>query len=116
MPKELENNQTSTKEFIALVNENTNSDLQWFFDIYLYQNNLPILNIRETKGQKYNFVDLWWENQSFKMPLEITYNGLNGQTRRKLEIGNEPERLAFLTNSKYKLDPDSWLLFTKKKN
>ena len=38
MPKELENNQTSTKEFIALVNENTNSDLQWFFDIYLYQN------------------------------------------------------------------------------
>ena len=116
MPKELENNQTSTKEFIALVNENTNSDFQWFFDIYLYQNNLPILNIRETKGQKYNFVDLWWENQSFKMPLEITYNGLNGQTRRKLEIGNEPKRLAFLTNSKYKLDPDSWLLFIKKKN
>ena len=30
MPKELENNQTSTKEFIALVNENTNSDFQWF--------------------------------------------------------------------------------------
>ena len=27
MPKELENNQTSTKEFVSLLNENSESDL-----------------------------------------------------------------------------------------
>ena len=113
MPKKLGENQTSTKEFISLLNENTNSDLQWFFDIYLYKNELPVLNIKETKDKNHRFVDLWWENKNFKMPVEISYDGIDGKIRRRLEINNEPKRVAFLKGSKYRLDPDSWLLFSK---
>ena len=115
MPKELGENQTSTKEFISLVNENTNSNLQWFFDVYIYQNKLPVLNIKETKGPKHSFADFWWENKNFKMPVEITYNGIDGKIKRRLKLNNDPMRIAFLTNSKYRLDPDSWLLFTTSK-
>ncbi len=113
MPKKLGENQTSTAEFISLLNENTNSDLQWFFDIYLYKNELPVLNIKETKDKNHRFVDLWWENKNFKMPVEISYDGIDGKIRRRLEINNEPIRVAFLMGSKYRLDPDSWLLFSK---
>ena len=113
MPKKLGENQTSTTEFISLLNENTNSDLQWFFDIYLYKNELPVLNIKETKDKNHRFVDLWWENKNFKMPVEISYDGVDGKIRRRLEINNEPKRVAFLKGSKYRLDPDSWLLFSK---
>ena len=113
MPKKLGENQTSTKEFISLLNENTNSDLQWFFDIYLYNNELPVLNVKETKDKNHRFVDLWWKNKNFKMPVEISYDGIDGKIRRRLEINNEPKRVALLTDSKYRLDPDSWLLFSK---
>ena len=113
MPKKLGENQTSTTEFISLLNENTNSDLQWFFDIYLYNNELPVLNVKETKDKNHRFVDLWWKNKNFKMPVEISYDGIDGKIRRRLEINNEPKRIAFLMGSKYRLDPDSWLLFSK---
>tara|TARA_B100001093_G_scaffold512404_1_gene582187 strand:+ start:84 stop:1697 length:1614 start_codon:yes stop_codon:yes gene_type:complete len=113
MPKELGGNQTSTKEFIALVNENTNLDLQWFFDVYIYQNKLPVLNVKKTKEDKATFLDLWWENKDFEMPIEISYNALNGKVKRKLFINKNPIRIALLSNEQYVLDPEGWILFAK---
>lgn len=112
MPKELDGNQTTTKEFISLINENTGLDLQWFFDAYLYQSALPVLNIKERKNGKKLFVDLWWENKSFKMPIDISYVGIDGKIERRLYINNAPTRIALIQNSQYKLDPDQWLLYT----
>jgi len=113
MPKELGENQTTTKEFISLLNENTNLDLQWFFDVYIYQNKLPVLNIKKTKEGMGTFLDLWWENEDFEMPVEISYNGMNGKVKRKLFINNQPTRIALLSDEKYVLDPEGWLLFKK---
>ena len=70
-------------------------------------------NLKETKDKNHRFVDLWWKNKNFKMPVEISYDGIDGKIRRRLEINNEPKRVALLTDSKYRLDPDSWLLFSK---
>ena len=112
MPKELDGNQTTTKEFISLINENTGLDLQWFFDAYLYQSALPVLNIKERKNGKKLFIDLWWENKSFKMPIDISYVGIDGKIERRLYIKNTPTRIALIQNSQYKLDPDQWLLYT----
>ncbi len=116
MPKELEQNQTSTKEFISLIHENTGSDIQWFFDVYLYQNELPILNIKEKHEGKRLFVDFWWENDGFKMPIEISYNGYNDEIKRKIEINNVPFKIALNDNSEYKVDPNSWLLYKTNRN
>ena len=41
MPKELENNQTTTKEFISLLNENSNTDLEWVFNQYILLSDVP---------------------------------------------------------------------------
>ncbi len=111
MPKELEKNQTSTKEFISLIEENTGLDLQWFFDVYLYQGELPILNVKEKFLKEKLLIDFWWENKGFVMPIEITYNGHGGKTTRKLVLNNKPHRVAINKKEKYELDPDHWLLF-----
>ena len=111
MPKELEKNQTSTEEFISLINENTGSDLQWFFDVYLYQSDLPILNIKEKHENNRLFVDFWWENEGFKIPIEISYNSYDNEVKRKIELNNVPFRIALSEKFDYKVDPNSWLLY-----
>ena len=116
MPKEIGENQTTTKEFISLVNENTGLELQWFFDVYLYQNELPVLNVREEKDQNKLFLDIWWENKSFKMPIDISYIGIDGKINRRLSISNAPTRIALIQNNQYELDPDDWVLYKTTQN
>ena len=86
MPKELPNNQTSTDEFISLIEENTGLDLSWFFKIYLYNASLPDLNIKKVLSGNKQFVDLWWENEGFKMPIEVAYKSFDGQRKRKISF------------------------------
>ena len=47
MPKEHENNQTSTNEFIKLINNNSGKELDWFFQKYLYSETMPVLIVEE---------------------------------------------------------------------
>ena len=111
MPKELPHNQTSTKEFISLIHENIGTNIQWFFQQYLYSPELPTLNIETEIIRDKKFIDLWWENDGFKMPLEISYNSFDGKRERKLDLNNSPNRIAIPINSDLTLDPDRWLLY-----
>ena len=111
MPKELPHNQTSTKEFISLIHENIGTNIQWFFQQYLYSPELPTLNIETEVIRDKKFIDLWWENEGFKMPLEITFNSFDGKRERKLDLNNSPNRIAIPVNSELTLDPDRWLLY-----
>ena len=43
-PGQLQPRYGTTREFIAIVNEATGRDLNWFFDVYLYQAELPELS------------------------------------------------------------------------
>ena len=101
---------------IKNVNENTGLELQWFFDVYLYQNELPVLNVREEKDQNKLFLDIWWENKSFKMPIDISYIGIDGKINRRLSISNAPTRIALIQNNQYELDPDDWVLYKTTQN
>ena len=111
MPKELPHNQTSTTEFISLIHENSGKNIQWFFDYYLYSHELPTLNIETEVIRDKKFIDLWWENDGFKMPLEITFNSFDGKRERRLDLTNSPNRIAIPANSELTLDPDRWLLY-----
>ena len=114
MPKELENNQTTTKEFISLLNENSNTNLEWVFNQYMKKNDLPTLLIKEKpKGEK-RFVDLWWEDKDFKMPIEISYNAIEGSRTKRLYLDKAPSRFVVPDSTGYVLDPNGWILFNVK--
>ena len=113
MPKELPNNQTSTDEFISLIEENTGLDLSWFFKIYLYNASLPDLNIKKVLSGNKQFVDLWWENEGFKMPIEVAYKSFDGQRQRKISLSDVPFRIGIAADSDLKIDPNGHILFNK---
>ena len=107
MPKELPQNQTSTKEFISLIHENSGDNIQWFFDRYLYQIELPTLEIEEEIIKNKKFIDLWWQNDGFKMPMDISFQSFDGQRDRKLMLNNSPTRIAIPLKSDLIIDPDN---------
>jgi aminopeptidase N len=114
MPKELPQNQTSTKEFISLIHENSGDNIQWFFDQYLYQIELPTLEIEEEIIKNKKFIDLWWQNDGFKMPMDISFQSFDGQRDRKLMLNNSPTRIAIPLKSDLIIDPDNWVLYKLK--
>ena len=114
MPKELENNQTSTKEFVSLLNENSESDLGWVFEQYMKKKELPTLLIKEKKNKGKRFIDLWWKEDGFRMPVEISYMAIEGPRLKKVDLNNEPRRFVVPDSTGYVLDPNGWILFNKK--
>ena len=114
MPKDLVSNQTSTKEFISLINENFGTNIEWFFNEYLYSKDLPTLHIRERKRKDKRFVDIWWKNKGFKLPIEVSYLSIDGERTKRLEINNKPTRIVVPDSSGFKVDPNDWLLYDLK--
>ena len=110
--KRLPHNQATTQDFIDLVHSHTNLDLNWFFNLYLYQTNLPVLNKRIKYGSNHTFVELDWENPGFKMPLEIKYYTNTGVKMKKLSLTNNPTIIPIIKQSKVKIDPMSWVLLS----
>lgn len=113
IPKEHPNNQTTTSEFIKLIEMNSNRELSWFFDQYFNNGSLPILNIKEETVKNKKFIDIWWEDDGFKMPIVINYNSFDGLREKKLELNNEPQKIVIPKNSDFIIDPESWVLFKK---
>lgn len=65
----------TTPEFVDFVKQVTGKDYQWFFDIYLYQAELPDL-VEKREG---NNLSLEWKtpnSKSFPMPIEVSVNGI----------------------------------------
>ena len=113
MPKERPNNQTTTEEFIKLIYQNTGKNIDWFFNQYLYNNNLPTLIVkREVKNQK-QFLELYWKEKNFCMPLEISFTSFDGERNRKLTLNNSPIKIVIPKKSKLYIDPNNWILFNK---
>ena len=113
VPKEHSNNQTTTSEFITLIEMNSKRDLTWFFDRYWKNASLPILNIKEKIIKNKRFIDIWWEDDGFKMPIVINYNSFDGLREKKLELNNSPKKIVIPKSSELIIDPESWVLLRK---
>ena len=111
MPKELPDNQTSTDEFISLIEENSGMKLDWFFNQYFFKKELPTLKKLEKTINNKKYVDLWWEEVDFKMPVEINYFSFDGKRYKKLDLDNKPKRFVIPSDSKLIIDPNRWLLY-----
>ncbi len=64
----------NTKDFINIVNTVTGKDLSWFFTVYLYQAELPKLQVKREDKR----MTVKWQienNKPFYMPVEIQING-----------------------------------------
>ena len=79
----------------------------------MYNAKLPDLNIKKVLSGNKQFVDLWWENEGFKMPIEVAYKSFDGQRQRKISLSDVPFRIGIAADSDLKIDPNGHILFNK---
>jgi len=68
----------TTREYIDIVNNVTDRDYTWFFDVYVYRAALPEL-VAERRG---NVLALQWKTPDdlpFPLPVDIRIGGLDGR-------------------------------------
>ncbi len=107
------NNQTSTKEFIEYLEDNSKMELNWFFNQYVYSEKIPTLYSRSKsykKGQK-QFVEIWWAEPRFPLPVEVRYKGTYAKENLQINIGEKPTGVSIPSESILEIDPKKWLLF-----
>lgn len=110
------NNQTTTKEFIKLLEGNSKMELSWFFNQFVYSEKLPTLYSKSRsykKGEK-QFVEMWWAEPMFPLPVEVRYKGTYAKEKIQINIGDKPTGISIPSASVLEIDPQKWLLFNNK--
>ncbi|MGV8929280.1 MAG: M1 family metallopeptidase [Brevundimonas sp.] len=95
----------TTREFLAIVNEETGQDLEWFFNGYLYQAALP--DLRQTRGA--DALALEWvtgDSGDFPMPLDVEIDG----RRQSVAMTGGRGRIAVPAGAHVLIDPDNKVL------
>jgi aminopeptidase N len=97
----------STEDFRHIAEEASGMKLDWFFEVYTRQPELPQL-VSEVKGDT---LTLRWEapaGLAFPMPVTIRL----GERTQKLEVSNAPVSVP-LGGQQPVIDPENWLLMKK---
>jgi aminopeptidase N len=95
----------TTDDLLHLAEEISGQQLDWLFEVYLRQPELPVLHARRQGG----LVRLRWEvpgDLSFPMPIEVR---IGGET---VTLVPENGRLAFEVDPSIEVeaDPSRWIL------
>ena len=105
LPGKLTPRYGSTTEFIALANAASGQNLKWFFDVYMYQKDLPELVITPVGTT----VTLRWKtekNTPFPMPLDVRV----GDTIQTLAMKDGSGSISVPAGTTYTIDPHSKVL------
>lgn len=97
----------NTDDFLTIAEQESKMDLDWFFELYLRQPQLPKL-VAETSGSTLN---LRWEtpnNMSFPMPIDVD---VNGKTQR-VEMKDGKGSVGF-SGAVPTVDPKGWVLMAR---
>ncbi len=95
----------STPDFIKIVNDVTGRDMQWFFDVYLYQAPLPEL----VEARQGDTLTLRWKvanDKPFPLPVEVSVDG----KLRMVEMPGGTATLNVPADAHVVVDPDSRIL------
>jgi aminopeptidase N len=95
---------TDTEELIAIAEQHTGQELDWFFELYLRRPGLPRLEARES-GRT---LELEWKTPGdlpFPMPVEMQV----GERRVRVEMPKGRGRVE-VGGERWTVDPDAWLL------
>lgn len=94
----------STDDFLAIAEQESKMELDWFFEVYLRQPKLPKL-VTETAS---NTLTLRWEtpnNMPFPMPIDVEADG----KAQRVEIKDGKASVNF-TSAAPVIDPKGWVL------
>lgn len=97
-------NQINTAKLIQFITDETNQDLDGFFDWYLYRTKLPKVKISRRKKTNY---EVSIPRISFSLPVEI-------QTERGIDtfiLSSKPVRIQ--SKTPINIDPNHWYLLEK---
>ncbi len=95
----------TTADFERVVKDVSGQELDWFFEVYLRQPQLPRL-ISSQKGDR---LSLHWDvpgDLPFRMPVEVRM----GVGIRKVAMRSDEESISVSKNVLPVVDPDNWIL------
>jgi aminopeptidase N len=95
----------NTADFVAIVNRISGQNLQWLFDVYLYEAALPELIEVRTAEQ----LQLSWKtpgDKAFPMPVEIAING----KLFRLDFSQGAVTVPLKSTDKVQIDPEMKVL------
>jgi aminopeptidase N len=95
----------TTEEIIAIAEELARQDLGWFFDVYLRQPALPVLDWRVEDG----VLLLAWDSptgEPFPLPVEVVVAG----RALRVECPGGEGRLDLRGNTEFQVDPNDRVL------
>lgn len=105
LPGKLTPRYGSTAEFIKLANAASGRDLQWFFDVYMYQKDLPDLVVTPVG----NTLTMHWKtekNTPFPMPVEVRV----GERIETLAMKDGSGSISVPAGATWTIDPHSKVL------
>jgi aminopeptidase N len=94
----------STEDYIAIINRLSGQDLRWFFETYLFEADLPKLNIQQNESS----MRFEWQTSAktpFIMPIDVEVNG----TLHTLDL-SKPQVLNVQRKDVVIIDPESKVL------
>ncbi|KAA3614351.1 MAG: M1 family peptidase [Planctomycetota bacterium] len=92
-------------DYQALVEELSGQDLDWFFELYLRQPELPLLQATRREGS----LELRWQTPNdmpFPMPIPLRVNGDD----LRISLKNGVAKIPLPLDAKVELDPNDWVL------
>ncbi|MEX1137583.1 MAG: M1 family metallopeptidase [Balneolales bacterium] len=95
----------TTEDFLTIAEHVSGRQLEWLFEVYLRQSELPILN----QEREENKLKLSWSivnDMPFPMPVEIKVNG----SKKLVQIPSEGAILTLDKEDTLEVDPDHWIL------
>jgi aminopeptidase N len=103
-----------TDDFLRIAEQDSGMKLDWFFELYLRQPKLPILNtskvatVNRATGEESGILMLGWEtpnNMPFPMPIDVE---INGKTQR-VEMKDGKGSVNY-SGTPPVVDPKGWVL------
>lgn len=99
----------TTEDFIAICEEESDQELEWFFELYVRQPKLPVLRSRVEDNQ----LRLQWEtpdNLPFPMPVDVM---IDGKVQR-VAIPVAGVTIPLKEGQRPEVDPQRWVLMEVK--
>lgn len=115
MEKKTDGSQTrlvNTDDFLTIAEAESGKKLDWLFEMYLRQPNLPKLilgTVRQDTVSGTKTMDLSWEtpnNMPFPMPIDVFVKG----KRVRVEMKSGRGSFEFKDSEGFEIDPDGWVL------
>ncbi len=107
-----QNRFATTDDVKQIFEEESKMDLDWFFEVYLRQAELPKLEFEQVKGTGGMSVNFSWKttnNLPFPMPIEVKI----GDETKRINVKENFGWMPIQNGQELTVDPNGWILKTE---